>query len=133
MTMTDNAGPEDFKSRMQQTMQDFAAAWGRCDIDALMDLVGADPVYRTSSGAVFTGRDQVRAGFTKICQPAPAGQTPPPSSQGTMRFFDSMCISYWTLPLTNADGVRSFVEGVDVISFDAQAKLVCKDAYRKLA
>jgi len=115
---------------MQRSMQAFAAAWHRGDIDALMALMSPDPIYRTSSGAVFEGREEVRRGFTKICQPS-HGEPAPPSSRGTMEFFGNTCISYWTLRLEGPQGI-SFVEGVDIIIFDEQARLVSKDAYRKL-
>ena len=44
-----------FTAMIRQTMQDFATAWFRGDVAALMALFGADPVYRTPSGVTFTG------------------------------------------------------------------------------
>jgi ketosteroid isomerase-like protein len=125
---TTESADADFRARMQQAMQAFSAAWGRGDIDGLMALMSPDPVYRTSSGAVFKGRDDVRLGFTKICQPSGA-EPAPPSSQGKMEFFANTCLAYWSLPL---DG-KTLVDGIDVITFDNEARLISKDAYRKLA
>jgi hypothetical protein len=110
---------------MQQTLEAFAAAWSRGDIDALMDLVGDHPVYRTSGGLVFEGRDAVRGGFEQICKPS--DDSPPPSPPP--HFFGNMCLCTWSLPLNAGEPP---VAGVDVITFDENAKVVSKDAYRKL-
>ncbi len=133
--MSDNAqgGPPGltFLAMMQRTMDAFAAAWQCGNVDGLMALVSEDPVYRTSGGAVFVGRKNVRNGFTQICKPS-AGNSlaaKPPR----LHFFDNKCVSYWTLALTSPDGTPNTVEGVDIITFDDAARISCKDAYRKLS
>jgi hypothetical protein len=117
-----------YGSRIQATLRDFADAWARCDIDALMDLVGEQPCYRTSGGLVFEGRAAVREGFGQMCKPASADEAalpaPPPP-----RFFGNMCITYWYLRLA-ADSPP--VRGIDIITFDDDAKVISKDAYRKM-
>ena len=122
------------KSLMQSTIARFSDAWARCDLDQLMSLVSDDPLYRTSGGLSFRGRDEVREGFARMCQPAtsPApdtpASTPPP---GRFFFFDDKCLSYWTLTLPGAGGESRIVEGIDVISFDPSGRIRIKDAYRK--
>jgi len=113
------------RARMQSTLNAFAAAWSRGDIAALMDLVGEHPVYRTSGGLVFEGRDAVRRGFEQICKPSddPPPPSPPP------HFFGNMCLCHWTLALSPGEQP---VAGIDIITFDENARLVSKDAYRKL-
>ena len=112
-------------------MQDFAAAWTRGDVAALMALFGQDPIYKTSSGAIFKGRSALHEGLVKMCPPPSDGPAPPPA-EAKMHFFDRYCLSYWTLRLPNGDS-QALVDGVDVITFDEDAKVISKDAYRKLA
>jgi hypothetical protein len=114
-----------YRARMQSTLAAFAAAWSRCDIAALMDLVGENPIYRTSGGLVFEGREAVRRGFEQICKPS---DVPPPPSPPP-HFFDNMCLCHWSLTLSPGEPP---VAGIDVIEFDENAKLILKDAYRKL-
>ncbi len=134
--MADGAGgaePEDkFVKLMRRTMDRFGAAWERGDIEALMDLLGPDPTYHTSSGALFSGRPAVREGFQMMCRPASGGNAAP-AAENRMHFFDQYCLSYWTLPISTADGGQTIVRGIDIITFDRQARVISKDAYRKLA
>ncbi len=120
-----------FTAMMRRTMQDFAAAWARGDVAALMALFGPDPTYRTSSGITFRGRSALHDGLLKMCPPLSDAPAPPPA-EAKMHFFDRCCLTYWALRLPNGDS-QALVDGVDVITFDADAKVVLKDAYRKLA
>ncbi len=122
---------EAFHEMMRRTMESFTAAWARGDIDGLMGLFGDNPIYRTSSGAAFEGSVALREGLSKMCL-SPQGDTPSPAAPTRMHFFDRSCLTYWTLKLANGD-TQSVVDGVDVITFDNQARLIVKDAYRKLA
>jgi len=120
-----------FLAMMQGTMEAFATAWQCGNIEGLMALVSDDPVYRTSGGAVFAGREYVRNGFTQICKPSALNSLP--AQPPRLHFFDNKCVSYWTLALPGPDGAPTIVEGVDIITFDEAAKISCKDAYRKLS
>ncbi len=120
-----------FLEMMQRTMDEFAAAWTRGDVATLMTLFGKDPVYRTSSGLTFKGRSALRDGLAKMCPPPSDGPVPP-QAEGKMHFFGRCCLSYWTLRLPNGSG-QALVDGVDVITFNEDAKVILKDAYRKLA
>ncbi|HLY57540.1 MAG TPA: nuclear transport factor 2 family protein [Stellaceae bacterium] len=115
---------------MEATLSRFSAAWGRGDIDGLMALMADDPTYRTSSGLTFRGRQEVREGFARICRPSdPATDPPPPAAP---HFFDNKCLSFFTLLLPAVGGGLAMVEGVDIITFDGDGRIVAKDAYRKL-
>ena len=59
--------------------------------------------------------------------PRPAGAPAPPPAEAKTHFFDHCCLSYWTLRLINGDG-QVLVDGVDVITFDENAKVILKDA-----
>lgn len=120
------------KSLMQLMTAQFSAAWVRCDLEKLMELMSDAPLYRTSSGLTFTGRDEVRQGFARMCQPTnvPA-TTRSPTPPGKFFFFDDKCLSYWTLTLPMPGGESRVVEGIDVISFDPDGRIRIKDAYRK--
>ena len=123
-------GPEPFHKQMRRTMESFTAAWARGDIDGLMALFGDNPIYRTSSGAVFEGRVALREGLLKMC-PSPADDSLSSAVPARIHFFDRLCLTYWQMELANGD-TKAIVEGVDVITFDDRARLIVKDAYRKL-
>ncbi len=126
------AHPIEVPERLMRSMiERFSDAWARADIDTLMSLMSDAPVYKTSAGATFEGREAVRQGFAKICQPTPPGA--PPAPPGRYEFFDDKCLSYWSLRLAGADGEMRWVAGIDVISFDCDGRIRVKDAYRKLA
>ncbi len=131
MTQQTKTELETLHDTMRNTMSSFTAAWARGDIDSLMTLFGDDPIYRTSSGAAFEGRTLLREGLVKMCQPS-ASDSPPPANQARMHFFDRSCLTYWTLELAAGD-TQAVVDGVDVITFDDQGRIIVKDAYRKLA
>jgi hypothetical protein len=116
---------------MRSTVEKFSRAWVRGDVDGLMTLMSDVPLYKTSSGSTFEGREEVREGFLRICRPAEpsASPAPPPS----LCFFADKCLSYWSLKLPFPDGEPRWVEGIDVISFDPDGRIRIKDAYRKLA
>ena len=118
------------ESRMQATITTFSDAWSRGDVDRLMSLMSDAPLYRTSSGLTFTGRDEVRQGFACLCQP-PKSPPPAPAPAGKFFFFDDKCLSYWTLTLPVPGGESRAVDGIDVITFDPDGRIRIKDAYRK--
>lgn len=118
------------RSVMEATLSEFSAAWGRGDIDGLMALMADDPTYRTSSGLTFRGRQEVREGLSRMCQPSGASGAPP-AAMGP-HYFENKCLSYWVLRLPAAGGQEATFEGVDVITFDGDGRIRVKDAYRKV-
>jgi hypothetical protein len=125
---TPRASETEYRARIEATLTEFAGAWSRCDIDALMALVGEQPCYRTSGGLVFEGREAVRQGFEHMCKPA-APQHGAPPQPPPPHFFGNMCISYWYVQLAAGSPP---VPGIDILIFDEDAKVISKDAYRKL-
>jgi hypothetical protein len=114
-------------SLMKSTISRFGQAWRRCDIEALMSLMGDTPLYRTSGGSIFSGRDAVREGFRDMCQPTKSAAPP-----GRQVYFANKCLSFWLLRLPSPDGLDKVVEGIDVITFESDGRIAVKDAYRKV-
>lgn len=116
-------------------LQRFSEAWARGDVDALMDLMSDDPIYRSSTGpgpgAVYRGREAVGAAFTRLLAPSPVADDAPLPPPGDVAFFDNRALSFWSLPARSPDGTPSVVEGVDVLTFAADGRIAVKDAYRK--
>ena len=115
-----------------ETFRRFAEAWGRHDVDTLMELMSDDPTYRSSvgpgPGGVYRGREDVRAAFGRMLSGPPPASPPPP---GEVVFFGNRALSFWKLPGKSPDGKPAMVDGVDVITFDERGRVAVKDAYRK--
>ena len=114
-----------------ETLQAFADAWNRHDVDALMSFMTEDCVFEASAGAeVFgtrcAGREAVRAGFAEVWA------TFPDAHWGDARHFVSgdRGVSQWTFTGTRADGTRVEVHGCDLFTF-RDGKIALKDSYRK--
>jgi len=114
-----------------ETLQDFADAWNRHDVDALMSFMTEDCVFEASAGSDvwgtrYAGRDAVRAGFAEVWT------TFPDAHWGNARHFVSgdRGVSEWTFTGTRADGTRVEVHGCDVFTF-RDGKIALKDSYRK--
>jgi hypothetical protein len=80
-------------------LQDFADAWNRHDVDALMAYMTEDCVFEASagpdiSGTRYVGREAVRAGFAEVWA------TFPDAHWGNARHFicGARGVSEWTLP-----------------------------------
>ena len=114
-----------------ETLQAFADAWNRHDIDALMSFMTDDCVFEASAGADacgtrYRGRDAVRAGFAEVWATFPDAQWHDP------RHFVSgnRGVSEWTFRGTRSDGTRVEVDGCDVFTF-RDGRIALKDSYRK--
>lgn len=120
--------------RHAAVLQRFSHAWARGDVEALMDLMSDNPVYRSSTGpgpgAVYRGREAIGAAFTRLlaASPAAADRSLP---SGDVAFFGNRALSFWSLPAQSPDGTPTVVEGVDVLTFDDDGRIAVKDAYRK--
>ena len=95
-----------------ETLQAFADAWNRHDVDALMSFMSADCVFEASAGpdacgTRYAGRDAVRAAFAEVCVSFPD------ANWGDARHFVSgdRGVSEWTFTGTRADGARVEVHG----------------------
>lgn len=114
-----------------QTLQDFAAAWNRHDIDALMGFMADDCVFNAVAGQElvgrsFKGRQAVREGFEM------AWQTFPDAAwlDGDHFVAGDRGVSECTFSGTKADGSRIEARMVDVFTFK-DGKIAVKNAYRK--
>ncbi len=114
-----------------ETLQAFADAWNRHDIDALMSFMADDCVFESSAGPEvtgtrFAGRDAVRAGFADVWA------TFPDARWSNARHFvaGDRGVSEWTFTGTRIDGTRVEVNGCDLFTFHA-GKIALKNSYRK--
>ena len=114
-----------------ETLQAFADAWNRHDIDALMSFMTEDCVFDASAGPEvcgtrYAGRESVRAGFAEVWA------TYPDAQWGNARHFVSgdRGVSEWIFTGTRADGTRVEANGCDVFTF-RNGKIAVKNSYRK--
>lgn len=114
-----------------ETLQAFADAWNRHDIDALMSFMTDDCVFEASagpevSGTRYVGPQAVRAGFAAVWS------TFPDARWGHARHFvfGDRGVSEWTFTGTRADGTRVEVNGCDLFVFQ-RGKIALKNSYRK--
>ncbi len=114
-----------------ETLQAFADAWNRHDIDALMSFMTEDCVFESSAGAEacgtrFVGTKAVRRGYTL------AWQAFPDARWNDARHFinGNRGVSEWTFTGTRADGRRVEVNGCDIFTF-RDGKIAVKNSFRK--
>ena len=114
-----------------QFLVDFAEAWNRHDIDALMRFVSEDCVFHAAAGhdllgRTFSGLAAVREGFQL------AWQTFPDAAWLDGEHFVSgdRGVSESTFCGTRADGSRIEARMVDVFTF-RDGRIVVKNAFRK--
>ena len=112
-------------------LQQFADAWNRHDVDALMAFMSEDCVFEASAGpdvagTRYVGREAVRAGFAEVWVTYPDAQW-----SGAQHFVcGDRGVSEWTFSGTRADGARVEVHGCDVFTF-RDGKIALKNSYRK--
>jgi steroid delta-isomerase-like uncharacterized protein len=114
-----------------ETLQAFAEAWNRHDVDALMTFMADDCVFEASAGpdvcgARHAGRAAVRRAFADVWA------TFPDAHWGQARHFvmGDRGVSEWTFTGTRADGSSVEVHGCDLFTF-RDGKIVLKNSYRK--
>lgn len=112
-------------------LAEFAAAWNRHDIDALMSFMSDDCVFETVTGperwgARHEGREAVRAAFAAAWANFPDAQW----RNGTHWVAGDRGVSQSTFTGTAADGSRVEADMVDVFTF-RDGKIRVKNAYRK--
>jgi steroid delta-isomerase-like uncharacterized protein len=115
----------------EQTLQAFADAWNRHDIDALMSFVTEDCVFETSAGSEicgtrYVGSESVRAGFAEVWATFPDAHW-----AGARHFVaGDRGVSEWIFTGTRTDGTRTEVCGCDLFTF-RDGKIALKNSYRK--
>ena len=114
-----------------ETLQAFADAWNRHDVDALMSFMTEDCVFEASAGpdvcgTRYVGRESVRAGFAEVWATFPDAQWV------NARHFvcEERAVSEWTFTGTRADGTRVEVYGCDLFTF-RDGRISLKNSYRK--
>ena len=114
-----------------ETLQAFADAWNRHDVDALMSFMTDDCVFEASAGPEACGQrtsgaQAVRRAFADVWV------TFPDAHWGDARHV--VCgdrgVSEWTFTGTRQDGTRVEVHGCDLFTF-RDGKILIKDSYRK--
>ncbi|AVJ27754.1 nuclear transport factor 2 family protein [Achromobacter spanius] len=121
---------------MQQTvtvemLAEFAAAWNRHDIDALMSFMSEDCVFETVGGpeqygSRHSGPEAVRAAFAAAWKNFPDAQW----ENGRHWVAGDRGVSESTFRGTAADGSRVEADMVDVFTFKG-GKIQVKNAFRK--
>jgi steroid delta-isomerase-like uncharacterized protein len=113
------------------TLQAFAEAWNRHDLDALMGFMSEDCRFESSAGpdvagTSYLGKEAVRAGYADVWKTFPDAQWNSP------RHFVSgdRGVSEWTFTGRRSDGTRVEVNGCDVFTF-RNGKIAVKNSYRK--
>lgn len=112
-------------------LADFAEAWNRHDIEALMSFMAEDCSFHAVAGPdlmgrTFSGREAVRAGFRM------AWETFPDAAwvDGEHFVAGDRGISESTFRGTRVDGTRVEARMVDVFTF-RDGRIAVKNAYRK--
>lgn len=113
------------------SLQAFADAWNRHDIEALMSFMTDDCIFEASAGPDICGtrcigREAVRASYAEVWMTFPDAQW------GNARHF--VCgdrgVSEWTFTGSRGDGTRVEVHGCDLFTF-RNGKIALKNSYRK--
>jgi steroid delta-isomerase-like uncharacterized protein len=114
-----------------EMLQDFADAWNRHDVDALMAFMTEDCVFEASagpdiSGSRYVGTEAVRTGFAEVWA------TFPDAHWHNARHFicGARGVSEWIFTGTRADGTCVEVHGCDLFTF-RDGKIALKNSYRK--
>ena len=112
-------------------LDDFADAWNRHDLDALMSMMTDDCVFAASAGGQpegqrSEGQQAVRAAYAAVFAAFPDAHW------ANARHFiaGNRGVSEWTFTGSQADGKRVEVTGCDVFTF-RNGKIAVKNSYRK--
>ena len=119
------------KTITAQTLADFAAAWNRHDLDALMSFMADGCEFHAVAGPdllgrSFVGLEQVREGFQAAWTAFPDAAW----LDGDHWVNGDRGVSESTFKGTAADGTRVEARMVDVFTFK-DGKILVKNAYRK--
>jgi uncharacterized protein (DUF1330 family)/ketosteroid isomerase-like protein len=118
-------------SRPEKLLQDFAGAWNRHDVDALMSMMTDDGVFEASAGNAvdgekYVGKQAVRGAYQSVFD------TYADAHWGGARHVVSgnRGMSEWTFTGTMKNGSRVEVTGCDLFTF-RDGKIAVKNSYRK--
>jgi ketosteroid isomerase-like protein len=133
MTTPGEAAMASVVAERVRLLEAFARAWDEGDVDALMDLMGDDCTFSSSTGpgpgAVFSGRQDVRRGFEFFLSPG-TSRGPKSEVTGTLVNGD-FAVVRWQVPTADGSGDAE-VRACDIFEF-AGDRIRSKDTYRKIA
>jgi len=116
---------------MLTLLEQFADAWNRHDLDALMSTMTDDGVFEASAGNAvdgerYEGREAVRTAFAAVFE-----QFPDARWNDARHFVQGdRGVSEWTFRGTLRDGRRMEVRGCDLLTF-RDGKIAVKNSFRK--
>lgn len=117
-----------------KVIERFSAAWAAKDLDALLELVTDDCVFRASvgpePGTTYFGRDEVRRGFAQLLATLIDDASPQTEAEVTLLSRD-FAVTRWTTRLPVDGGPPVVVRACDIIEFEG-GLIKFKDAYRKV-
>jgi ketosteroid isomerase-like protein len=114
-----------------QYLDEFAAAWNRHDVEAILASLTPQAVMQNSAGPDPWGRrsighDEVRRAITDFFAMFPDAQW-----NGAKHFIaGDRGVSEWVFTATSQNGARIEAHGCDVFTF-RDGKIAVKDSYRK--
>jgi ketosteroid isomerase-like protein len=112
-------------------LDQFASAWNRHDVDALMSMMTDDCVFDASGGHDVTGERHVGHEAVRVAFEAVFAQYPDAQWRGPRHFVSGdRGVSEWTFTGTRADGGRVEVNGCDLLTF-RDGKIAVKNSFRK--
>jgi len=126
------SGAQDSMTKARAALLDeFAQAWNRHDLDALMSMMTADCVFEASGGVAvngerFEGQSAVRASFAAVFEKYPDARW----SGARHLVLGDRGLSEWTFTGTLADGKRVEVNGCDLFVFHGD-RIAIKNSFRK--
>jgi ketosteroid isomerase-like protein len=112
-------------------LDDFAAAWNRHDVDALMACMAPSCVFEASAGPEVAGTRHVGPAAVRAAYAA-VFATYPDARWNQPRHFiaGDRAVTEWTFTGTMKDGTKVEVNGCDVFTL-AGGKIALKNSYRK--
>jgi ketosteroid isomerase-like protein/uncharacterized protein (DUF1330 family) len=115
----------------QKLLEDFADAWNRHDVDALMSMMTDDGVFEAAAGSAldgekYVGKQAVRGAYQAVFDTYPDAHWGSPRHVVT----GDRGMSEWTFTGTMKNGSRVEVTGCDLFTF-RDGKIAIKNSYRK--
>lgn len=112
-------------------LDDFAAAWNRHDVDALMACMASECVFEAAAGPDVTGARHVGTAAVRRAYAA-VFATYPDARWNHPRHVvaGDRAVSEWTFTGTTKDGTRVEVNGCDLFTLSG-GKIALKNSYRK--
>ena len=116
---------------MEHVLREFAEAFNRHDLDALMSMMTDDCVFDGSAGDTVhgerhRGQPAVRTAFAAVFAQYPDAQW----RDARHLVAGDRGLSEWTFTGTRPDGTRVEVRGCDVFTL-RNGKIAIKDSFRK--